>query len=74
MTRQTIVTIAVTGPVEALARPWIWEVDAGHGDYRTGLAATADDAWAEARRAATSLTGRLETAGHQLRDAIGGDQ
>jgi hypothetical protein len=70
MTRTTLVTIAVTGP---LPEGWVWEVD-GPGGHNEGHEPTEHEAWAVARRRAVGVLGRLEAplGGHTLADAIAG--
>lgn len=74
MTRTTLVTIAVTGPVDDMDRPWIWEVDGVGFETVCGTADSDEAAWSEARDVALMVTLRLETHGNALHDAIGGDQ
>ena len=70
MTRTTLVTIAVTGP---LPEGWVWEVD-GPGGMHEGHEATGPQAWAAARAAAVTVLGRLEVpgGGRQLAAALQG--
>ena len=71
MTRTTLVTIAVTGP---LPEGWVWEVD-GPGGMHEGHEATEAQAWAAARAAAVKVMGRLEVpgGGDELRRALAGE-
>lgn len=73
VTRTTLVTIAVAGPVH-FDPPYRWEVD-GPGGRRQGHAATEAEAWTAARNAAVTVLGRLEVpgGGAQLRAALGGE-
>ena len=76
MTRTTLVTIAVTGPMSGYysADPWFWWQVDGPGGMQEDTATTEAQAWAAARAAAVTVLGRLEVpgGGGQLAAALQG--